>query len=65
MYGREGSDVLSGGAGSDLLHGESGDDALDGGEGNDKLYGGSELLSLNALSWRICAPAVTRALSIG
>lgn len=41
IYGREGNDVLTGGAGRDQLFGEAGDDTLDGGADRDSLYGGA------------------------
>ena len=41
LYGRDGDDVLFGGAGADTLRGDAGDDVLFGGAGNDTLYGGS------------------------
>jgi subtilisin-like proprotein convertase family protein/Ca2+-binding RTX toxin-like protein len=40
LYGRDGDDVLSGGAGNDTLRGDAGSDVLSGGGGNDTLTGG-------------------------
>jgi Ca2+-binding RTX toxin-like protein len=40
MFGRDGNDVLIGGAADDQLHGGRGDDVLLGGAGNDTLVGG-------------------------
>ena len=41
MYGKDGSDILSGGRKNDSLYGGSGNDRLYGVSGNDSLYGGS------------------------
>ncbi|HEV8604006.1 MAG TPA: calcium-binding protein [Tepidisphaeraceae bacterium] len=40
MFGRDGDDIITGGAANDLLKGGKGNDQLNGGAGNDKLMGG-------------------------
>lgn len=42
MYGKGGSDSLTGGPKNDTLYGDEGDDTLNGRRGDDYLYGGSE-----------------------
>ena len=41
MYGRGGTDTMTGGIGNDTLFGQSGNDTLNGGDGNDILVGGT------------------------
>ncbi len=41
LFGRDGADLLSGGAGVDFLFGGAGADTLDGGTGDDELHGGA------------------------